>query len=309
MSKLIPPRPIYRKERLLAGFLAFAAFLLLFLYRLCAGKLGLNTASFPVVLIAELAVFLLPALFFCLLRGRGYVRYLRLHAPRPAHVLFLVSAFFALFCGCLLLSILCRGTELLGTGTVAFESAYGGGFLEGLGRFFAFALLPAVLEEFFFRGILTAEYERRGAFRAVLMTALLFALIHFDVRNLAVYLFAGILFSLVLFATDSLPAVMLLHALYNTVSFFGQKYLNALYDFTGSVELFLFFLVLLFLVSLLIFCREGWKLYRIYDRAGTETPRRAVPYEVQFYTTLDALRDPPILLCIALSVAGMILFF
>lgn len=308
MSKLIPPRPVYRKERLLVGFPAFAAFLLLFVYRLLSGRFGLIGASFPVALIAELAVFLAPALLFCLLRGRGYVKYLRLHAPRPTQILFLISAFFALFCGCLLLSVLCRGADLLGNGAVIAETRHNG-FWEGLGSFVAFALLPAVLEEFFFRGVLTAEYERRGAFRAIFMSALLFSLIHFDVRNLAVYLFAGVLLSLVLFATGSLPAVMLLHMLYNTVSFFGQGYLNALYDFTGSVELFLFFLVLCFLLSLLLFCREGWKLYRISDRAGTETPPRAVPYEVQFYTTLDALKDPPFLLCLALSVAGMILFF
>lgn len=305
MAKLIPPRPIYRKERLFAGFFALTAFLLLFVYRLLGYLSAFNTASLPIALAAELLIFFLPALVFCLWRGRGYVGCLRLCAPRPLHIPFLIFAFLALFCGSLLLSVLFRGTDLLG-GTATFEKD---GVLLGFGRFFVFALLPAVLEEFFFRGVLTAEYERRGAFRAVLLTALLFSLIHFDIRNLAVYLFSGVLLSLALFATGSLPAAMILHALYNTAVFWGQAYINALYDFTGSVELFLFFLVLCFLLSLLGFCREGWKLYRIMDRAGTEAPRRAVPYAVQFYTTLDAIGDPPVLLCFALAVAGMILFF
>lgn len=305
MAKLIPPRPIYRKERLFAGFFALSAFLLLFTYRLLGHLSLLDTDSLLIAFAAELLIFLLPALVFCLWRGRGYAACLRLRAPRPLQIPFLICAFFALLCGSLLLSLLFRGNDLLG-GTATLE---GDGVLLELGRFFVLAILPAVLEEFFFRGVLTAEYERRGAFRAVLLTALLFALIHLDIRNLAVYLFAGILLSLVLLATGSLPAAMILHALYNTAVFWGQAYIDALYDLTGSVELFLFFLVLCFLLSLLGFCREAAKLYRIMDRAGAKTPQRAVPYAVQFYTTLDAITDPPVLLCIVLAAVGMILFF
>lgn len=307
MAKFIPPRPIYRKERIVAGFLALSSFALLFTYRFLRAKDIIGTANLPVVLLMEAAVFLLPAAVFCLYRGRGLVRSLRLRPVFAVQFPFLISAFFALLFGCLLLSILCRGTGSLGNVATRFEAPSPAGFLPGAARFFVLALFPALFEEFFFRGILTAEYERRGAFRAILLPTLLFAFIHFDLRNLPVYLFSGLLFSLVLFATDSLIATMLLHTLYNTVSLFGQRYLSALYDFTGSVELFLFFLILFFFISLLVFCRQAMRLYRMADRAGTPDPRRDIPYAVQFYTTLDGLADPAYLLCIALFIAGVIL--
>lgn len=307
MAKFIPPRPVYRRERILAGLLAFSSFALLFAYRMLRAKGVIGTGSLPIVLLMETAVFLLPAAVFSVYRGRGLTKSLRFRPIRAVQLPFLLSAFFALLFGCLLLSILCRGTGSLGNVATRFESPAPAGFLPGAARFFVLALFPALFEEFFFRGILTAEYERRGAFRAILLPTLLFAFIHFDLRNLPVYLFSGLLFSLVLFATDSLIATMLLHTLYNTVSLFGQRYLNALYDFTGSVELFLFFLILFFFLALLVFCRQAMRLYRIADRAGVPDPRRDVPYAVQFYTTLDGLADPAYLLCIVLFVAGVIL--
>jgi membrane protease YdiL (CAAX protease family) len=172
---------------------------------------------------------------------------------------------------------------------------------------FSSVVLPAMLEELFFRGIVAAEYERRGGVRAVIMSTLLFALCHFDLHNLPVYLFSGVLFMLVLLATDSLVATMLLHACYNLVSLLGQRYLNAFYDITGSIELFLFALILILLISLVLFFRFAAGLYRERAESGLLTPRRAVPYNVQFYTTLDALCDPPLLLTVALSVVGIIL--
>ncbi len=308
MGKFIPPRPIYRRERIVVGFLAVASFALLFTYRLLRAKGVIGAGTLPIVLLMEALVFLLPAAVFCFWRGRGLTKSLRLRPIRAVQLPFLLSAFFALLFGCLLLSILCRGTGSLGNVATSFETPAPTGFLPGAARFFVLALFPALLEEFFFRGVLTAEYERRGVFRAILLPSLLFALIHFDLRNLPVYLFSGLLFSLVLFATDSLIATMLLHALYNTVSLFGQRYLSALYDFTGSVELFLFFLILFFFLALLIFCRRAMRLYLIADRAGTPDPRRNIPYAVQFYTTLDGLTDPAYLGCIALFVVGVILF-
>ena len=308
MPKLIPERPLYRKERLWVGYPTLAVFLLLFLLRLLNHLLDLSFAAVWLKLLAVPVVFLLPTVVFCLVRGYGYSRVLRLRPPRAVHIPLLISAFFALFCGALLLSILCGGIDSLGNSATAFETEPAPNILYGIGMVLGLSILPAVLEELFFRGVMVAEYERRGSFRAVFMSALLFALCHFDLHNLPVYLFSGALLALVLFATDSLFATIILHVCYNVLSLFGQRYLNAFYDLTGSVELFLFLLILVFLVALILFFRFGAKLYRTRLENGQGDPRRAVPWNVQFYTTLDALLDPPVILCILLSVVGLILF-
>lgn len=306
MPGWFPKRPLYRKEFLIVGYPLLFSFLLLFLCRL-VGHRFFNTESLGAVLLLELAAFLLPISVFLLIRGKHYLPSLRLRMPKAAHLPLLLCAFFVLLCGCLLLSILCGGTHSLGNSATAYETEAISSPLLGVAMTVVLAILPALLEELLFRGILVAEYERRGGVRAVLMSALLFALIHFDLSNLAVYLFSGTLFALVLFTTNSLPAVMLLHVLYNIVSLFGQRYLNAIYRFTGNVELFLFFVVLLFLVALLFFCRTAARIYREYDSIGLGAPRRDVPWDVQLYTIADALLNPPILLCIGIAIAGFFL--
>ena len=308
MPKLIPERPRYSKERIWVGYPALAVFLLLFSVRLLDHLLDLPFSSVWLKLLGFPVVFLLPTVIFCLLRGYGYARILRIRPPRALHIPFLISAFFALFCGALLLSILCGGIDSLGNSATAYETEPAPNFFYGAGMVLGLAVIPAVMEELFFRGIVAAEYERRGSGRAVLMSALLFALCHFDLNNLPVYLFSGVLFALVLFATDSLIATMILHVCYNLVSLLGQRYLNAFYDITGSIELFLFLLILILLIALVLFFRFGAKLYHSRVQNGLSDPRRAVPRNVQFYTTLDALCDPRILLCIAISVVGIILF-
>lgn len=307
MARLIPERPLYRKEYLIVGYPTLVLFILLFVCRLLDGRVLFSFDTLGWRFLLELLIFGVPTLGFLLVRGKGYTRMLRLRPTAGKQFLLLPIAFCVLFSGCMLLSILFGGIETLRNSAVVFEENTPTGWVNGLLQAFVLAILPAVAEEFFFRGIVLAEYERRGAVRAVLMSALLFSLVHFDLHNLLVYFFAGLLFATVLFITDSLFAVMFLHALYNLLMLFAGRYLNALYEFTGSVELFLFFLVTMFLLSAFFFCRGAAKLYRAWDAAGVKDPHRAVPWNVQFYTILDAGADPATLACVLLSIVAFIL--
>jgi len=307
MLKWIPERPNYKKERRTVGFAALAVFLALFLCRLLQERLPFGDRPSLFAPFTALVALLLPAVAYFLFRGNGYASSLRLRAPAGRYTPLLIAAFFALFSGSLLLSRLTGGSETLGNTVTAFDTAHGGTLPETLLLFVGAAVLPALLEEFLFRGILTVEYERRGAVRAIFMSALLFSLLHFDLANLLSYLYAGVLLSLVLYATNSLMATAILHVLYNVVSLFSQHYLNTLYDYTGTVQLYLFLFTAMLLLSLLLFCRACARIYRARDERGLDDPKRAVPYNVQFYTVLDALCDPTILICIGLSIAGFIL--
>lgn len=308
MPDFLPPRPRYQKERALYAYPICAAFVMLFALRLLDRFHVLTLGSLWHTLALQAIVFFLPALIFIRMRGRGYTRVLRLRRPYAAHIPLLIAAFFTLFSGALLLSILFGGMDSLGGGTTAFEQ---GAQLSPWRLLLAIpvvAVLPALLEELLFRGVLCAELDRRGALRTVLVSALLFALIHFDLANLPVYFFAGALFALVLYATDSLIATMLLHAAYNLLSLLAQRYLAAFYHFTGSVELFLFVFIIVFLLSALVFTKQCAKLYRVREENGLRAPRRDIPRTVQLYTMIDAFCEWPVVLCILLSVVGFILF-
>ncbi len=77
------------------------------------------------------------------------------------------------------------------------------------------AVLPGVVEEFIFRGLLYREYRRRSTWAAILLSALLFGLMHMNLNQFCYAFVIGILFCLVYEATGSLLAPMLMHMVYN----------------------------------------------------------------------------------------------
>lgn len=81
-----------------------------------------------------------------------------------------------------------------------------------------FALLPAVCEEFFFRGIIYRSFESLGTGLAMLVSALYFALFHFDLRNLAGPLFLGFLITWYCYRTGSIFAAVLAHFINNLLA-------------------------------------------------------------------------------------------
>ena len=308
MPKLLPARPRYAREHANYTWLIFFCFAALFTVRILAMAFPAFFSSALVSLALQIALLLLPALLFMRMRGRGYGKAIRLRRPYATYIPLLICAFFLLLTGGFLLSALFGGTHTIGNSSSSFESGAPDGVLQTLIAIPVLAILPAITEELLFRGIICTELDRRGILRSILVGALLFALIHFDLANLPVYFLAGVILTLVLYATDSLIATMILHGAYNLLSLFGQRYLNAFYAFTGSIELFLFFLVLVLLLSLFFFTRECARLYRLRAQQTQRSPRRDIPGNVQLYTMLDALCEWPVLLCMALSIAGFILF-
>ena len=77
------------------------------------------------------------------------------------------------------------------------------------------SVLPGVTEEFIFRGILYSEYRKRRTWAAILVSALLFGLMHMNLNQFCYAFVMGVLFSLVYEATGSLLAPMLMHMVYN----------------------------------------------------------------------------------------------
>ncbi|MGE5613228.1 MAG: lysostaphin resistance A-like protein [Bacillota bacterium] len=80
------------------------------------------------------------------------------------------------------------------------------------------AVLPGICEEIMHRGILLKAYERRGSYKAVVFTAILFGLFHFDVTNLLGPVFLGLIIGYYVVRTNSIFAGMLAHFLNNALA-------------------------------------------------------------------------------------------
>ncbi|WBW49603.1 CPBP family glutamic-type intramembrane protease [Peptoniphilus equinus] len=110
---------------------------------------------------------------------------------------------------------------------------------EPVGGYLAFmCILPAVCEELYFRGALINSYDIYGARFAIVMSALIFALFHFDIQNFMAPFLLGILFGSFLELTGSIIASMTAHFVNNVIALFFARYVNAsLFDYLGNTNL------------------------------------------------------------------------
>lgn len=84
-----------------------------------------------------------------------------------------------------------------------------------------YAILPAIVEEFMFRGCLirglgtTRKFEK---IRAVVLSALMFSLLHLNVNQMGYALVAGLILGAVYIVTENLSLTVIMHLLFNLYS-------------------------------------------------------------------------------------------
>ena len=266
------------------------------------------------VVILQLMIFMLPGAIWCKWSGENYVKGLRLRLPRLSSILLIISAAILMISGGLLFSTVFGGLDSLSSNFSLYDtfiSKTDGSIPSSMYLFVAYAILPAICEEFVFRGILCYEYESGGVMRAVLFSSVFFALLHFNPVNILTYLFSGMVLALVLYASRSLIGAMLAHFLYNVFGLFGQRYMSTLWRITGSSAFFLFLVAFCFLLSGAVFCREASRLYKKYLYEGASSSYRKPIFttpEQKRASYLSVLKDPWTIACGAFYVVASIIY-
>jgi hypothetical protein len=82
----------------------------------------------------------------------------------------------------------------------------------------AIALIPAVLEESVYRGVFFNEYRKQNPRVGILVSGLLFGLMHMNFNQFIYAFVMGVVFALLVEATDSLGASVLVHFIINANS-------------------------------------------------------------------------------------------
>ncbi len=77
------------------------------------------------------------------------------------------------------------------------------------------ALVPAVCEEYIFRGLIFHGYKKKNPFGAMLMSSLLFGLIHMNVNQFIYAFIMGIAFCLIVYATGTVMSSIIAHFIFN----------------------------------------------------------------------------------------------
>lgn len=234
-----------------------------------ASAIGLDENPYMTTVVLQLVIYMLPSLFFCTLRGGEYRHSLRLTRPRAASGVFMLCALVVMLCGsCVIEYFMSRVSPVTMAETATATSAgyaMNKGFFDGLYLVLAFAVLPAMTEEFLFRGIILAEYSPLGIFCAVFMSSTMFAACHLSLVRFPIYFFCGVVLSLTAYAARSVVAPMILHTVYNVfVLFFEQHVLSVAEKQNISGVLLLIVAMGCTILFSAVMCFEAAGLYRGY---------------------------------------------
>lgn len=93
-------------------------------------------------------------------------------------------------------------------------------------QLFLIAVVPAVVEEFVFRGLIYHSYRKNGILGAAVLSAVVFGFMHLNINQLSYALVMGVVFALMVEATGSMYSSMLAHFAVNSYSITMLKLLT-----------------------------------------------------------------------------------
>lgn len=265
------------------------------------------------VVILQMMIFILPGAIWCKFSGEKYMSGLRLRMVKADSIFIIISAATLIASGSLLIGVLFGGLESLSNNFSLYDTFISkdqGTIPNKIYLVIAYAVLPAICEEFIYRGILCHEYEKGGVLRAVIVSSVFFALLHFNIQNLPMYLFSGIILAMTLYATRSLFGVMIAHFLYNIFGLFGQPYMSNLYRITNSPKLFIFIVAVVCILSAALFCGEASRLYQKYlYKAFSADYRKPVIKDAATLrrSYVDIIRQPSAIACFVVYIIALII--
>ena len=106
-----------------------------------------------------------------------------------------------------------------------------------------FAVVPAVVEEFVFRGVILGAYSKVDVKAGIVISSLFFALLHFSFGSVMYGFFFGLLFAVIRLSTGNLVYTIIMHCLFNTINVL-MSYMRL--DKISAVVVFIVFAVALF---------------------------------------------------------------
>lgn len=169
------------------------------------------------ILATEFGMLVLPASIFMLVKRQSIREQFKFKAPKPMDLLKVVIAGLCFVPVVGLLNSVINLWFVYGLKITPPQIPLEEGVLAPLITFLIAAATPGFCEEFFFRGMLLTEYEKRmSAFQAALVTAILFGVFHYNIMNLFGPIALGLMFAWLMQVTGSIWTAMLGHMVNNT---------------------------------------------------------------------------------------------
>ncbi len=237
-------------------------------------SLNSETNVFVAVGVVQLVTLGLPCIVYYLLKGRKLSEPMYLVSKSGPQIMFIIFSALLFISGMLLIKFI---YYVNGGGVASLVNFYEdfSGTAEGSGQLeiiLSLIIIPAFAEEIFFRGIVLSEYRKFGTANAIIVSSLCFAMLHFSLENMFIYLFTGLLLGCVTAVSRSIVPSIALHLLSNTLSIYASDaFLRVTIQKNGAYFIG-FLLVMLTGVSLvLVLSRAESICYSYAEKPPTES--------------------------------------
>ncbi|MBO7148414.1 MAG: CPBP family intramembrane metalloprotease [Clostridia bacterium] len=293
------------KNTFLAPWLAIVALALITAIRyIDPAMLARRDNIYLSLVILQFLILLLPAVFYTRLKGKGYVSTLGLKMFMPDSIAFILIATIAIIAGSAALRFLLELINIPRSDTVLMRKIFSDISPASSPMFslVAYALTPAVIEEFMFRGVLLTEYKSGGRICAVVMSSLLFALVHYGFENFILSFFIGVMLAFTYYVTGSVWSCVFIRLAYNIYTVFLESQLFAVLDRPNNSVFMIFIFLGLFLISLVLLLGCAEKMFYSYALSGRDPGTRDdsfVTGKVSFKSSLSSI---PFLFCLLLYI-------
>lgn len=158
------------------------------------------------------------------------------------------------------------------------------------------ALLPAVFEEFLFRGIVYCSMAELNTTAAAVFSSVMFAIMHADISCAPGYLIMGFSLAYLMRRSGSLYAAMAFHFANNTVALLLAYYNDALWYSPETM-------VALFVCGIIAFAAGILAVGGVYKKDGIEKSKKTGTATLLGQSFISV----PVILCVALTIAAGIL--
>ena len=179
-------------------------------------SLALSLADYiPYPMLAEIfaqLLLMIPALVYCAASKTSVPDAVRIKKTKPVNFL---MAFLVILCSYPVSAVLNLVSmffvENVVSDTISMMLTRYGFWLP----FFVVAVMPGICEEFLFRGVVYGSYKKSHPMAGLWISAAVFGLMHGNFNQMPYAMFLGIVFVLMLEATDSILTTMFMHFLLN----------------------------------------------------------------------------------------------
>lgn len=177
--------------------------------------IGKLTDNYLLLLGASQLLLILPALVYLIVNKVGYREAVRMKKVKPSTVILLILLTFLLMP---LLTFVNALSMVFAANTTADYMQTLTGQNSLVLSLIGVALIPCILEESVYRGIFYNEYRKVKPVAAIVLSAFLFAILHGNFNQFSYAFIMGIIFALIIEATNSIASTMIVHFIINANS-------------------------------------------------------------------------------------------